>query len=142
MSERVLIIDDEEDFLDVLSERLQTRGVDVTTATSAAEGLDQVGDGGFDAIVLDMKMPGMDGIEALKALREKRPELQVILLTGHATVDKGIQAMKLGAMDFLEKPAKIDVLLEKIHRASARKMLLVEERTQEKMRDILAEKGW
>jgi len=75
----------------------------VTTASSAKEGLEKVAAGSFDAVILDLAMPEMDGIETLKILKEKNPDLQVILLTGHATIKQGIEAMKLGAMDLLEK---------------------------------------
>lgn len=68
--------------------------------------------------------------------------MQVILLSGHATVEKGIEAMKLGAMDFVEKPADINVLTDKIKKAQAKKMILVEEKTEEKVKDILNHKGW
>ena len=79
---------------------------------------------------------------ALKVLKAKRPELQVILLTGHATVEKGIEAMKLGAMDFLEKPADLSQLTEKIKKAQAKKMLIVEKQNEDKIKKILEEKGW
>jgi FixJ family two-component response regulator len=84
----------------------------------------------------------VDGLEALKILKEKKPELQVILLTGHASVEKGIEAMKLGAMDFLEKPADLSQLTEKIKKAQAKKMLIVEKQTEEKIKKLLEEKGW
>jgi len=87
-------------------------------------------------------MPEMDGLEVLKAVKEKQPDLQVILLTGHATVEKGIEAMKFGAMDFLEKPAELKVLVEKIKEARAQKMMLVEKKIEEKMKKIMHEKAW
>ena len=87
-------------------------------------------------------MPGMDGIETLKAIKARNPTLQVILLTGHATLEKGIEAMKLGAMDFVEKPADLNVLTEKIKKAQARKMVLVAKQTEEKLKNILTTKGW
>jgi DNA-binding NtrC family response regulator len=96
----------------------------------------------YDAIVLDLQMPEMNGIDLLKFIREKHPEMQVILLTGHATLEKGVQAMKLGAMDFMEKPADIDVLTEKIKKAQARKLVLVEKMTEDKIREIMTTKGW
>ena len=142
MDERVLLVDDEEDFLDALSERMRNRGMQVTTSQSAAEAIQTTEAGDYDVVVLDLLMPGMDGIQALKVLKDKRPDLQVILLTGHATVQKGIEAMKLGAMDLLEKPADINELTEKIHKAKARKMILVEKKTEAKIRDILKSKSW
>jgi DNA-binding NtrC family response regulator len=142
MSEKILLVDDEKDFLDVMSERIQARGMDVTTAESAEKALESVESGGYDAIILDLMMPGMDGLQTLKAIKKKNPDLQVILLTGHATVEKGIEAMKLGAMDFLEKPADLDKLTEIIHKAQARKMVIIERRMEEKMKQIIGTKGW
>lgn len=140
MEEKVLLVDDEEKFLEVMSERLTTRGVTVTTATSAAEALEQIEANLFDAVILDLKMPGMDGIEAMKRMKAKRPELQIILLTGHATVEKGVEAIKLGAMDFVEKPADLESLGEKIKQAKQKKMLIVDEANRETVQGVL--KRW
>jgi DNA-binding NtrC family response regulator len=142
MSEKVLLVDDEVDFLDTLSERMRTRGMEVSTSSSGVEALQKVEKEAYDVIILDLMMPGVDGLEALKILKAKRPELQVILLTGHATVEKGIEAMKLGAMDFLEKPADLSQLTEKIKKAQAKKMLIVEKQNEDKIKKILEEKGW
>lgn len=142
MSEKVLLVDDERDFLDVLSERMQARGMEVATAESALEALSQVESGAFDAIVLDLMMPGMDGIETLKAIRLKNPDAQVILLSGHATLQKGIEAMKLGAIDFLEKPADLNALTQKIKKAQANKLVIVEKQMETKLKAILNAKGW
>jgi DNA-binding NtrC family response regulator len=142
MDEKVLLVDDEAEFLDTLAERMRHRGMQVSTSMSAEEAIRTTADGDFDVVILDLLMPGMDGIQALKALKKKRPDLQVILLTGHATVQKGIEAMKLGAMDLLEKPADINELTERIQKAKARKMILVEKKTEKKIRDILKSKSW
>jgi DNA-binding NtrC family response regulator len=142
MDEKVLLIDDEQDFMDVLAERMRNRGMQVSTTTSPIEALDKAAEENFDAIILDLMMPEMDGLEALTRLREKNPDLQIILLTGHATVEKGIEAMKLGALDFLEKPIDLQALNAKIQEAKAQKMLLVEKRTEEVIKHILAGKGW
>jgi DNA-binding NtrC family response regulator len=142
MSEKVLLVDDEVEFLDTLSERMRTRGMEVATANTGVEALKKVEQEAYDVIILDLMMPGVDGLEALKILKAKRPELQVILLTGHATVEKGIEAMKLGAMDFLEKPADLSQLTEKIKKAQAKKMLIVEKQNEDKIKKILEEKGW
>jgi DNA-binding NtrC family response regulator len=142
MAERILLIDDETDFLETLAERMRTRGMDVTTSTSAVEALATVEEKSFDAVVLDLMMPGMDGLQALKIMKEKKPELQIILLTGHATVQKGVEAIKLGATEFLEKPASIEVLTEKIKKAQAQKMILVEKQAEEKIKRIMTDKAW
>ena len=142
MKPKVLLVDDEKEFIDTLSERMKTRDLDVSTATSAAEALAKTGEQSFDAIVLDLMMPGMDGIQALKAIKASHPEMQVILLTGHGSLEKGIEAMKLGAMDFLEKPADIDALTEKIKSAQSNKLLMVEKQLEEKIKHIMNVKGW
>ncbi|MDX9964295.1 response regulator [Desulfobacter postgatei] len=142
MSEKVLIIDDEQEFTEALAERMTNRGMTVSTSSSAIEGLKSVEEQSFDVVVLDLQMPEMDGIETLKILKKKRPELQVILLTGHATVEKGIEAMKLGAMDLLEKPADMTTLTEKIKKAQAKKMILVEKKSEERIKEIIETRGW
>jgi len=142
MTEKVLIVDDEQDFLDALSERMRARDMEVTTSTSAVDALKKAEKESYDAIVLDLMMPEMDGLEALQEIKKNNPELQVILLTGHATVEKGIEAMKLGATDFLEKPADLKTLTEKIKNAHTKKIILVEKQTEEKIKNILAVKGW
>ncbi|WP_287125956.1 response regulator [Desulfobacter sp.] len=142
MSERVLIIDDEQEFTEALAERMTNRGMTVSTSSSAIEGLQSVEEQSFDVVVLDLQMPEMDGIETLKILKKKRPELQVILLTGHATVEKGIEAMKLGAMDLLEKPADMTTLTEKIKKAQAKKMILVEKKSEARIKEIIESRGW
>ncbi len=141
-NERVLLVDDEPEFTELLGQRMETRGVDVDIAASGREALQKVGDKSYDAIVLDMSMPEMDGMETLKRLLESKPDLQVILLTGYASLEKGVEAIKLGAMDYLEKPAEIQKLMDKIHRAKAKKMLLVEKRSEEAIKDILETKWW
>jgi len=142
MAEKVLVVDDEQEFLDTLAERMRDRGMDVSTTTSATDALKKAEEESYDAIVLDLMMPEMDGLEVLKALKKKKPELQIVLLTGHATLAKGIAAMKLGAIDFIEKPADLKVLIEKIKEAKAQKIVLVEKQIQEKMKDIIQGKGW
>ena len=140
--EKVLLVDDDPEFIEVLSQRMEAREVEVDTATSGPEAVEKVSGTSYDAIILDLSMPGMDGMETLKRLLKDKPDLQVILLTGYATLEKGIEAVKLGAMDFLEKPAEIQKLMEKIEKAKANKMLLVEERNEERLKGILKSKSW
>ena len=140
--QRVLLIDDEEEFTAALSERLEMRGMTVDTVTSGEAAVERVAAHDFDAVLLDLAMPGWDGIETLRHLKAARPDLQVVLLTGRATVKKGVEAMKLGAMDLVEKPAEFKDLLTKIEEASARKALLVESRLEHELDDILRKRGW
>jgi len=121
MSAKVLLIDDETDFLSVMAERLTLRGLEVATASSAKDGLAKAEENDYDVVVLDMAMPEMDGVEALRRLKGKKPDLDVILLTGRASVKQGIEAMKLGALDLLEKPADINMLTAKIEAIQAKK---------------------
>lgn len=140
--EKVLLVDDENEFLEIMAERMEARDMNVTTTTSPKDALKKAEEDNFDAIILDLMMPEMDGLEALKKLKQNNPDLQVILLTGHATVEKGVEAMKLGATDLMEKPADLKVLTEKIKKAHTKKMVLVQKKTEEKIKHILAEKGW
>ena len=141
-SEKVLLVDDDAEFTEALAERMATRGLKVDTVNSGQSAIDQAKQVSYDAIVLDLAMPGMDGLETLKALLKRQPDLQIILLTGHATVEKGVEAVKLGAVDFLEKPANIQELMEKIKKARNQKMLLVENKIEDEITKILREKGW
>ena len=138
----VLLVDDEEQFLDLLSQRLVARGLKVKAVTNGEDAVNQVEDHNFYAIIVDLAMPGIDGIETLKRIKEKRPDLEIIMLTGHATVKSGIEAMKLGADDFLEKPVDLNVLLEKIGEAKNKRMLVVEKGRQEEVKKILKSKTW
>jgi DNA-binding NtrC family response regulator len=139
---KVLIVDDEKAFSEVLAERMETRGFAVDTVESGMAALVQVEKSKYDAIILDLAMPKMDGIETLKKLLEKDSDLQIILLTGHATMEKGIEAIKQGATEFLEKPADIDTLVEKIESAQSKRMLLFEQRMEDAIDEIMKKKSW
>jgi len=142
MNEKVLLVDDEEEFVETLAERMRTRGMDVSTSNSGANALQLVDDEDFDVVVLDLKMPGVDGLEALKRIKRRRPDIQVVLLTGYATVEKGVEAIKEGALEFLEKPVDLSSLTDAIHKARATKMVLVEKEIEERIKDILHHRGW
>jgi DNA-binding NtrC family response regulator len=135
-------VDDEVDFTEVLAQRMESRGIAVDTAGGGREALEKAKHKSYDAIVLDLSMPEMDGMETLQRLLSENPDLQVIVLTGRATVEKGVKAIQLGAMEFLEKPAELPELVEQIQRAKAKKMVLVEKRIEAKMKDILQRKSW
>jgi DNA-binding NtrC family response regulator len=121
---------------------MQVRGIDVATATTGQQALEMVDADSYDAIVLDLQLPDIDGLETLKGIKASHPEAQIILLTGHATVEKGIEAMKIGATDFLEKPADLKALTEKIAAAKEKKMIIVQKKSEEKINKILEAKGW
>ena len=139
---KVLIVDDEEDFCDIRAERMEARGFQVNTVNSGAAAIEHVKQRSYDAIILDLAMPEMDGIETLKRLLVVNPDLQGILLTGHATIDKGVEAVKLGAADFLEKPADLDSLVRKVKDARLKMLNLFEKRLGESIDDIIRKKGW
>lgn len=139
---KVLLVDDEEDFISTLSQRLKVRGLDVTGATCGEEALELVEEKTFDIIVLDLAMPGMDGLETLKTIKDKHPDAEIIMLSGHGTVKTSIEAMKLGADDFLEKPVDIKELLNKIEEASHKRILLIQKQAKEDIKDILKRKAW
>jgi DNA-binding NtrC family response regulator len=113
-AEKILIVDDEQDFVSALAKRLRSKGWDAETAAGGKEALEKAESSEYTAIVLDLKMPGLDGIQTLKRLKEINPDLQIILLTGHGSIREGVEAMKHGALDFLEKPADFEDLLEKM----------------------------
>jgi DNA-binding NtrC family response regulator len=122
MREKVLLVDDEPDFLEAMAARMRVRGLEVTTTTSTVDALSIAENEIFDVIVMDLMMPEMEGLEALKALKDRKPESKIILLTGYATREKEAEALKLGADDLLEKPADIERLLEKIKEARSKKI--------------------
>lgn len=142
MSINVLLVDDEELFTDVLSERLESRGFEVKIANSGLNALKMIKEKTYDAIVLDLNMPEMDGMETLKKIMEYDSKLQIIFLTGQGTIEKGVEAVKLGALDFLEKPADLDKLVEKVKEASTKRILLYEKKREEELKDILHNKSW
>ena len=118
----ILVVDDEADFLETLTKRLEKRGIDVKGVRSGEEALVALAQNPFDVIILDIKMPGgMDGIEALREIKKLHPLSEVILLTGHASVETSIEGMNLGAFDYLLKPIKLEELLEKVAGALERK---------------------
>lgn len=142
LAAKVLLVDDEVEFIELMSQRLETRGLKVVTVASGEEAIAEVADHSFDVAIVDLAMPGIDGIETLKQIKEVRPDVEVIMLTGQATVKSGIEAMKHGALDFLEKPVIINDLLEKIWKAKRERMRTLEKKTEEEMKHILRSKSW
>ena len=120
----VLLVDDEVQFVETLLKRLAKRGVRVDAAYSGQEALEKLAASGStktDVVVLDVKMPGIDGLETLVRIKEEHPLIEVIMLTGHATVESAIEGMKRGAYDYLMKPCELDVLMEKLGAANHKK---------------------
>lgn len=118
---KVLLVDDEEDFAEMLSLRLKELGEKVTVAHSGQEGLDTLAKTSIDVVILDIKMPGMDGIETLREIKKQYPIIEVILLTGHGSTETAVEGMKLGAFDYLMKPADFGDLAAKLEGARKRK---------------------
>ncbi|MBW2488488.1 MAG: response regulator [Deltaproteobacteria bacterium] len=118
MSKKVLIVDDEKAFLDIISERIRARGMDVSLATSAVDALKLIEEESYDAVIMDYMMPALDGFKALKLMKEKQPDVQIILLTGNVPVEKHAEAKALGALDVIEKPPDLQALIQKIKKAT------------------------
>lgn len=121
---RVLIVDDEEGFSSVMAKRLGRREMDVRTAISGEQALDILERESFQVVVLDMKMPGMNGLELLKLIRNTHPLLEVILLTGNADMECALESMTAGAFDFMLKPVNTEILAYRIMDAARNKQLL------------------
>jgi len=139
---RILLVDDEEEFLKTLSERLEIRGLKVDIAGSGEEAIAKAEQQEFDAIIVDLSMPGIDGIETIERIKSINPTAELIMLTGHATVESGVKAMKKGAGDFLQKPVDMTTLLAKIAEAKDRRTHVLEKKAQEELDQILKSRGW
>ena len=142
MKIHVLIADDEKEFIETLAQRLEIRDFAVTAVTSGEAAIEMTGKIDFDVIILDVLMPEIDGLEALKQIKAIRPITPVIMLTGEATVENAIQGMKLGAYDFLIKPTEADKLSEKIKAAYEVKHRHEERIRQAEIDNILKTRGW
>jgi len=132
---RVLIVDDEERFRRTTETILRKRGFAVRSASDGLKALDTLGRESFDVVVLDLKMPGKDGNEILREMKQRHPDLQVILLTGHGSYDAAVAGLRRGAFYYLSKPCDIDVLVDRIREAFARKESLAE--AERRVRDIM-----
>jgi DNA-binding NtrC family response regulator len=117
----VMVVDDEQAFTEMLVLSLQEKQYDATAAFSGQECLEKLSEDHTHVIILDIKMPGMDGIETLKEIKKRFPIVEVIMLTGHGSIDTAISGMKLGAFDYLLKPADFDVLIDKVNKARRRR---------------------
>jgi DNA-binding NtrC family response regulator len=134
---KVLFVDDEVPFVEALTKRLTKRDLEIIPAHSGDEALKKLAEQtATEVVILDVKMPGMDGIETLGEIKKKFPLVEVIMLTGHATVESAIEGMKLGAFDYLMKPCEIDQLISKVREAAARKRQHEEKIMQARLKEI------
>lgn len=119
----VLLVDDDESFVRSLSFTLEAEGYDVAVALGGLEALEKIRPGSVDVVILDMLMPDQDGLEILRRTREVSPLTEVLVLTGHGSVSAGLEAMRMGAFDYLLKPCEPDDLLDRIRRALEKKAI-------------------
>jgi len=133
----IMLVDDEVPFVETMTKRLAKRGFSVVGAFSGYEAMEKLeSDRMIDVVILDVKMPGMDGINALKEIKGKFPLVEVIMLTGHATVESAIDGMKLGAFDYLMKPCDMAQLLSKIQEAKDKKIAHEEKIREAKIKEL------
>ena len=133
---KLLMVDDEVKFLESISKRLVLKSFDVTTAVNGKEAIESAEKGFFDVAVVDFQMPGMDGAQVLRTLKEKHKYLEIIMLTGHATVDSAVECTKLGAFKYLEKPYDFENLVETIQEAYEARLKKKFEHNQKRMEEI------
>ncbi len=126
---KIMLVDDEERFLSTTKKLLEKKGYSVMTASGGEAALNALESHAVHVVILDVKMPGMDGIETLKRIKQRFPLVEVIMLTGHATVESAIDGMKSGAIDYLMKPIGVDELIEKTSEAFEKR-----QRMEEKIR--------
>lgn len=142
MATHILLVDDEEDFVETLAERLDNRGFAVAKVFSGDEALAWLDEHDTDVVILDVVMPGKDGMETLKEIKNKKPLIEVVMLTGHATVQTAIDGMKLGAYDYLMKPTDMGDLVAKVEGAQKRKTDHEERIRQAEIDRIVRTRGW
>ena len=133
---KLLMVDDEVKFLESISKRLVLKNFDVTTAVNGKEAIESAEKGFFDVAVVDFQMPGMDGAQVLRVLKEKHKYLEIIMLTGHATVNSAVECTKLGAFKYLEKPYDFENLVETIQEAYEARLKKKFEHNQKRMEEI------
>ena len=139
----IMLVDDEVPFVETMTKRLTKRDLNVIAAFSGQEALDTLDKHrDVDVVILDVKMPGMDGIETLKKLKADYPLTEVVMLTAHATVESAIEGMKFGAFDYLMKPCDMDQLMGKINEAARKKQGHEEKIREAHVKEILAKRGF
>ena len=138
----ILLVDDEVPFVETMTKRLTKRDLDVSTAFNGQEALDILEKSrSIEVVILDVKMPGMDGLETLEKIRKKYPLVEVVMLTGHATVESAIDGMKLGAFDYLMKPCDMDILISKVGEAAKKKRSHEEKIIEARIKEITSRRA-
>ena len=138
----VLLVDDEVPFVETMTKRLTKRDLEVSTAFNGQEALDKLEKSrSIEVVILDVKMPGMDGLETLGKIRKKYPLVEVVMLTGHATVESAIDGMKLGAFDYLMKPCDMDILISKVGEAAKKKRSHEEKIIEARIKEITSRRA-
>ena len=139
----VMLVDDEVSFVETMTKRLKKRDLEVITAFSGKEALETLAEHhNVDVVILDVKMPGMDGIETLKKMKVAHPLIEVVMLTAHATVESAIEGMRFGAFDYLMKPCAMEELMGKVHEATRKKRNHDEKIQEAHIKEILAKRGF
>jgi DNA-binding NtrC family response regulator len=134
---KILLVDDEVLFTENTAKLLKNRGYRVTAVNNGQSAIDALEEDNFDVMVLDLKMPGMDGIETLKEMKKLGFFTEVLILTGHGSIDSALEAIKLGAYDYLTKPCDVDDLVEKIEGAWKKKDEEEKKDTEEKIQKVV-----
>jgi DNA-binding NtrC family response regulator len=142
MKIKVLLVDDEREFVDALAERLEIRDFEILKAFDGDEALGKIADANVDVVILDVQMPGKDGLATLREIKKAKPLVEVIMLTGHATVPSAIEGLQSGAYDFLMKPTETKDLVSKIALAYKRKAEQEERIRQAQIENIMLHRGW
>ena len=138
----ILLVDDEVPFVETMTKRLTKRDLDVSTAFNGQEALDILEKSrSIEVVILDVKMPGMDGLETLQKIRKKYPLVEVVMLTGHATVESAIDGMKYGAFDYLMKPCDMDILISKVGEAAKKKRSQEEKIIEARIKEITSRRA-
>ena len=134
---KVLLTDDEKPFVETMIKRLEKRDVEMVPAFDGQQALDILAkDSSIEVVILDIKMPVMDGMTTLKEIKNRHPLVEVIMLTGHATVETGIEGMKMGAFDYLMKPCDMEQLIAKVDEAAQRKRRQEQKIMDARLREI------
>ena len=141
ISPLVLLVDDEVPFVETMSKRLSKRQLMVLPAYTGREALEILGKNAVDVVILDVKMPGMDGIQTLRQIKQTYPLVEVIMLTGHATIETAVEGMRLGAFDYLMKPCEIEELLAKVGEAKEKKSKHEQKIMDARMKEITLRRG-